>query len=212
MRFVILFLGALVLAMGFYLTGRRESAALVRMQPPASEVSSAPGALQKYWPVPEFSLQDRTGRPVTLGDLKGKVWAADFFYASCPGPCPMISSSLAEVQKSLGKAADVRLVSISTDPINDTPDALEAYAKRFHADDRWYFLTGDKEQLYKLANQGFKLSVTENPAAVGERIIHSTRVALVDRQGFVRGFYDGTDAEAIHRLTKDIGTLLGETP
>jgi protein SCO1/2 len=167
--------------------------------------------LSKLWPIPDFSLTDRTGRPVTLADLKGSVWAADFIYTTCPGPCPMLTKGLAQVQKALASNPDARFVSISSDPEKDTPEVLQQYATRFGATDRWFFLTGDKAGIYTLANQGFKLSVVEDRNGA-EPIIHSTKLVLVDRLGIVRGFYDGLSDEARTKMIRDFRRLLAEKP
>src|SRR5690606_30463241 len=133
--------------------------------------------LQRYWQLPDFSLTERSGRAVSLEDLKGKVWVADFFYSTCPGPCPMMTSRLSEIHKKLAADENVRVVSITTDPQKDTPEILQAYAKNFGASDRWLFLTGEKGAIFTLAEKGFKLSVTEDPGAP-EPIIHSTKLVL----------------------------------
>lgn len=166
--------------------------------------------LQKYWPAPDFTLTERSEKPVTLSDLKGKVWIADFFYTSCPGPCPMLTSRLSNLQKELANDPDVRLVSISSDPEKDTPAVLREYASHFGAGDRWYFLTGNKDTIYKLANDGFKLGLAEDKNAK-EPITHSTKLVLIDRSGTVRGFYDGVGGN-ITRLVTDIRTLEKEKP
>jgi protein SCO1/2 len=166
--------------------------------------------LGKYWSAPEFTLTERSGKPVSLADLKGKVWIADFFYTTCPGPCPMLTSRLSDLQKQLANDADVRLVSISSDPEKDTPEVLREYASHFGAGDRWLFLTGQKTAIYKLANEGFKLGLAEDKTAK-EPISHSTKLVLVDRAGTIRGFYDGVDGN-ISRLITDIRTLEKEKP
>lgn len=165
--------------------------------------------LENYKQVPDFQLTERSGKTVTLSDLKGKVWVADFFYASCPGPCPMISSRLSGLQDEALKDADVRLVSISTQPDTDTPEVLQAYAKKFHASDRWLFLTGDKMQIYNLANKGFLLTAAPQND-VQNPVIHSTKLALVDKAGNIRGYYDGTDNENTRKLLHDIKVLVRE--
>jgi protein SCO1 len=208
MRILTVLLGCGVALLAF-LTLRHPSSPLVRIQPPPGELQVQSEELPKLWPLPDFKLTERRGQTVALQDLKGKIWIADFIYTTCPGPCPLLSGRFGELQSQLAFAPDVRFVSISSDPENDTPEVLRAYAARFHATDRWLFLTGDKEQIHALANQGFKLSVVETPGAA-ERIIHSTRFALVDRQGFVRGVYDGLDAQASERLVADVRKLLGE--
>jgi protein SCO1/2 len=209
MRIVAVILGVLVLAVGYLSYLKTHGAPLVRIQPPPGEEQATPVELGRFWAIPDFALTDRSGKAVTLNDLRGKIWVADFVYTTCPGPCPMLSSRMAEIQKEVAFAPDVRLVSISTDPASDTPAVLETYAQRFHATDRWLFLTGDKAQIYALANQGFKLSVTEDRNSP-EPITHSTKLVLIDRQGIVRGFYDGMDAKTGERLVNDIRKLLGE--
>jgi protein SCO1/2 len=179
---------------------------------PEFVVAPAPDALQQtFWKLPDFSLTERSGQPVTLADLAGKVWVADFFYSSCPGPCPMLSSRLSDVQKQVGHDPRVRLVSISTDPKKDTPEVLRSYAERFHANERWLFLTGPKAAVLDLARDGFKLPFAEDPNAA-DPITHSTRLILVDQTGAIRGLYEGVGGEGIDRLVADIQRLLAAKP
>ena len=182
---------------------------------PAIEVMSpnvAPDQLQQtFWPLPDFALTERNEQPVTLADLKGKVWIADFFYTACPGPCPMLSSRLSDLQKELGDDDRVRLVSISTDPEKDTPAVLQQYAEKFHASDRWLFLTGSKAAIHELALNGFKLPFEENPGGA-EPIIHSTRLILVDQSGTIRGLYEGTAKAGSEQLLRDLRRLLDHQP
>lgn len=165
--------------------------------------------LQPLWTIPDFQLVERSGQQVSLADLKGRVWIADFFYTTCPGPCPMMTSRLSDLQKQLGSEADLRLVSISTDPAKDTPEVLKQYAQKFGASERWLFLTGDKEQIFRLANDGFKLSLVEDPSAA-EPITHSTKLVLIDRTGTVRGLYEGIGEEDTSRIVEDARRLLNE--
>ncbi|MGB8167811.1 MAG: SCO family protein [Chthoniobacteraceae bacterium] len=181
---------------------------------PVEVISSGPPPdqlQQTYWPVADFTLTERSERPVMLADLKGKVWVADFFYSTCPGPCPMLSSRLSELQEHVGNDERVRLVSISTDPEKDTPEVLRQYAQRFHASERWLFLTGPKAAIQELALNGFKLPFAENPAGP-EPIIHSTRLVLVDQAGTIRGLYEGADKDSAARLMRDLHRLLDSKP
>jgi protein SCO1/2 len=180
----------------------------------AIEIMSVPGTpapLQPYWKAPDFSLIERSGQALKSSDLAGQVWVADFFYTTCPGPCPMLSSRLSEVQKALGDEKDLRLVSISTDPEKDTPEVLRLYAERFKAGERWYFLTGPKETIFGVARDGFKLPIADAPGP-GEQITHSTRLILVDRSGMIRGFYEALDEASTANLVRDIRVLLKEPP
>jgi protein SCO1/2 len=197
-------LRALALVALLFLGGCKKGDPIEMLGPPPT-----PQALQKYWTLPGFSLTERSGQTVGLSDLAGKVWVADFIYTTCPGPCPVLTSHLAELQKAVGGEPDVRLVSISTDPEHDTPAVLKAYAEQYKAGPRWLFLTGNKDAIYSLARDGFKLPIA--PATSnGQAIVHSTRVALVDKTGAVRGFYDGVGDLASEGLVADIHRLLEE--
>jgi cytochrome oxidase Cu insertion factor (SCO1/SenC/PrrC family) len=118
--------------------------------------------LGNFGTVPEFALTERHGRQVTRNDLLDLVWVTNFFYTSCPDTCPLQSARLARLQRDFANDRDVRLVSISVDPEHDTPAVLQDYAQRFGADPaRWLFLTGDKAAIYRLAQEGFRLSVVD---------------------------------------------------
>jgi protein SCO1 len=179
-------------------------------------VDSAPkrdpnAPLPKYKSVPDFQLVERSGRPVTRDDLKGKVWVADFIFTTCSGPCPLISKRMSDLQKRVAARDGVRLVSITVDPENDTPDVLKKYADRFGASaDRWLFLTGEKSTVRALITNGFTLTAEDGTAPDSERVIHSTRLALVDKHGFIRGYYDGVGDLGIDDLVRDIERLLTE--
>lgn len=123
----------------------------------------------------------------------------------------MMTSRLSDLHKELKEDGDVRLVSISIDPAKDTPDILKQYAEKFGASERWLFLTGDKQEIFHLAKDGFKLTIAEDPSAA-EAITHSTKLALVDRTGTIRGFYEGAGEEDTHRIIEHIRRLLNEKP
>jgi cytochrome oxidase Cu insertion factor (SCO1/SenC/PrrC family) len=164
--------------------------------------------------VPDFQLTERSGRTVSRDDLKGKVWVAAFVFTRCAGPCSQISGAMAQLQNAVVSQKDVALVSITVDPEHDTPKVLTDYAAKFNADpDRWLFLTGEPAKVYSLIRDGFKLGVEQNEGTArtpGNEVMHSTRLALVDRQGEIRGYYDGTDADSLAKLKKKIALLLRE--
>lgn len=163
--------------------------------------------LTKYYPLPDFSLTDQTMRTVTLADLKGKVWIADFIFTSCGGMCPMMTDKMRKLADTL--PADIRLVSFTVDPERDTPKVLSAYAAEHGATgERWLFLTGDKKALYDLCMSGFKLALDESGGTPAEPITHSTRFVLVDREGNVRGYYSGEETTDLERLSADVKKLL----
>jgi protein SCO1 len=163
--------------------------------------------LTKFYALPDFALIDQTDKTVTLADLKGRVWVADFIFTNCGGTCPMMTEQMKKLQKSL--PAEIRMVSITVDPARDTSKALAAYAAEHGATrDRWLFLTGDKQALFDLCIKGFKLPLDETGGTPAEPIAHSTRFVLVDQQGEIRGYYSGTEEEELNRLSEDAKTLL----
>jgi protein SCO1/2 len=167
--------------------------------------------VSSYGMVPPFQLVNQNGQPFGSGQLAGKIWIADFIYTTCPGPCPMISSRMSELQKPLEKT-DVHLVSFSVDPDKDTPQVLRSYAEKLQADSgRWDFLTGAKSAIYDLSHDGFKLAVSDGSGEQGIPV-HSTRIVLVDRHGQIRGYYDATEADAVTKLLADTNHLLREQP
>jgi len=167
--------------------------------------------VSSYGTVPPFQLTNQNGQPFGSAQLSGKIWIADFIYTTCPGPCPMISSRMSEVQNPLEKT-DVHLVSFSVDPDKDTPRVLRGYAERLQAEPgRWDFLTGSKSSIYKLSHDGFKLAVSDGSDAQGIPV-HSTRIVLVDRHGEIRGYYDAMESDAITKLLADANHLLREQP
>jgi protein SCO1/2 len=175
------------------------------LTPPPGEATPQ-AALHPLWQVPDFTFTERSGRTVTRADLLGKVWVADFFYTTCPGPCPMMTSRLSALQEKLGDRPDVRLVSISLDPAKDTPEVLKQYAERFKAGANWLFLTGDKATTHALAREGFKTAVAEERNSP-EPITHGTKLSLIDRAGWVRGLYEGVGEDQTGHLLEDIARL-----
>ena len=170
--------------------------ALNSCHPPATP--GTPAADDHLYPVPDFKLTERSGKPVTKADLAGKVWVASFVFTRCPGPCPAVTATVARLQKDLAGEPGVRFVTFTVDPERDDPAELRKYADRYRADpERWLFVTGPEAEIHKLMTDGFKVGVTKKPAAKpGEEFDHSTRLVLVDKTGTVRGYYDGMAADS----------------
>jgi cytochrome oxidase Cu insertion factor (SCO1/SenC/PrrC family) len=167
--------------------------------------------VSSYGRVPAFELINQYGQRFGSTQLLGKIWIADFIYTTCPGPCPMISSRMSELQKPLEKT-DVHLVSFTVDPARDTPQILRGYAEKLQAEpDRWDFLTGSQSAIYGLSRNGFKLAISDGDEEKGIPV-HSTRMILVDRHGEIRGYYDAAEADGMTRLLADTNHLLREQP
>ena len=154
--------------------------------------------------LPDFSLTDQRGTPFALSDLQDKVWVADFIFTSCGTICPPMTIEMARLQDEF-VAEDVHFVSFSVDPERDTPEVLTRYADYYGADNnRWSFLTGQKEAIYQLAHDAFNLAAGHR----GSEILHSTRFVLVDQNQQLRGYYESRSPGSLQQLRKDIKTLL----
>jgi len=157
--------------------------------------------------VPEFTLTERSSREVRNQELAGQIWIADFVYTTCGGICPIMTQKMRTLQDKLPE--EIRLVSFSVDPETDTPAVLTEYANKFGADPkRWLFLTGNRESLYTLSKDGFKLAVENTGGTEVEPITHSSRFAIVDRQGRIRGYYSMDDPAELEHIIRDAKSLL----
>lgn len=160
--------------------------------------------------IPEFSLIDESGNSFKRENLNGKVYVADYFFTTCQSICPVMSDQLERVAGKFSNEKDFLIVSHTVDPETDTPEVLKQYAAKHQAvAGRWIFLTGEKEDLYNLARQGYLLDARESFGG-DEDFIHTQNFALVDKRGRIRGFYDGTSEEQVNQLMKDIPYLLEE--
>ncbi len=195
--------------------------AIVFVRPP----SPAEAEIDPLYTVGDFTLTKSDGRSISRSDLLGKVWIASFVFTRCTGPCPQVSGTMARLQGELADQPDVRLVTFTVDPERDDPGELSRYAEHFGADPRrWLFLTGKEADVHRLLREGFRVPVEKNAdGRPGEEIMHSPKLAVVDRQGRVRGYYDGIrdtrdpDFEKVfednlRRLRAKVASLLSEQP
>ncbi|MBI3865633.1 MAG: DUF420 domain-containing protein, partial [Planctomycetia bacterium] len=170
---------------------------------------------QKYtWDpegVEDFSLTECHGQTVTKADLLGKPWVACFIFTRCAGAnfCPRVSEQMRLLQDRL-QGVDVRLVTITVDPDRDTPEDLLRYAEHLRADpQKWWFLTGDKQVIYRLIRRSFRMLVGEARDPIpGFEIEHSLELMHVDAKGVVRGRYNAQDDVAMAKLRR---VLRGKT-
>ena len=169
-----------------------------------AESTNALSEFAVHQQLPDFSLTDQFGASFALSDLQDKVWVADFIFTSCGTICPPMTIEMARLQDEFA-AEDLHFVSFSVDPERDTPEVLFRYADYYGADgNRWSFLTGQKEAIYQLAQDGFSLAAGHR----GSEILHSTRFVLVDQNQQVRGYYDSRSKAHLQQLRQDMQTLL----
>jgi protein SCO1/2 len=163
-----------------------------------------------YHTIPEVELTAQNGKPFSTASYNGKVSLTDFFFASCQGICPRMTTQLTRVQNAFRNNPDFKIVSYTVDPARDTAEFLQQYAEMFNADTaQWKFVTGPKKELYDLARYGYFLPV-EPGNGDSEDFIHSDQFVLVDRKSHIRGYYNGTDSTAVDSLIADIKVLLKE--
>ncbi len=164
--------------------------------------------------VDTFSFYNQDGKLITQKDVAGKVYVAEYFFATCRGICPKMNENMTKVYQAYQGNPDVLILSHTVDPKNDTVAALKAYSRRFNADARqWMFLTGTKKRLYEMALESYLISAVDStrPANIEEAFIHDKHFVLVDKHGRLRGrFYDGLERSQLDTLISDIHLLLEE--
>lgn len=175
----------------------------------AARSGPEPSDLPVLQEVSGFTLTDQHGRQVSLKDLRGSIWVADFIFTRCSGPCPRMTMGMKRLQDVFDEAPDVKLVSFTVDPDYDTSEILRDYAEGYGADpDQWVFLTGEAKKIRTMAREDFLLGTPE--ASKGDPIIHSNYFVLIDDLGRVRGYYHGVDEKDRARLSADIRKLRGD--
>lgn len=163
-----------------------------------------------YHTIPDFSLVDQDSSIITQDILRGKIAVADFFFTSCPTICPVMKVQMLRVYQKYQGNPEVVLMSHSIDPEFDTVAVLRDFAERLEVTSTtWHFLTGKKEEIYKLGENGYIVTASEDAAAPGG-FIHSGAFVLIDKDKRIRGLYDGTETEQVDKLMLDMDILLKE--
>ncbi|HIB36517.1 SCO family protein [Mesonia sp.] len=168
--------------------------------------------------VPNFKFVDQEGDSISNQDYKGKVYVVDFFFTTCPTICPKMTENMMRLQKKFRANPNFAIASFSINPENDSPEVLKEYANSYGVKNpNWHFLTGDRDKIYELANEGFNLYVEENSAVKGN-FQHSGYFALVDQEGYLRSrldqfgnpviAYNGLEDDDLKMLKEDINQLL----
>ncbi|MDG1502333.1 MAG: SCO family protein, partial [Ulvibacter sp.] len=168
--------------------------------------------------VPAFDFINQDSQAITNDFYKGKVYVVEFFFSSCTTICPIMNRNMLQVSQEFASQENFGIASISIDPSFDTPQVLKAYASRYKATHpNWNFLTGDKDTIHKLSNEGFKLFAAQDKDEI-DGFSHSGLFALIDQNGVVRSrkdkhgnplfYYNGLEQESIDMLIQDIKKLL----
>lgn len=179
--------------------------------------STRPAApLPHFGRVPSFALTAQSNEPFSTASMLGHVSVVDFVFTRCTSSCPRLTARMGEVQRYLASsglpASDVRLVSFSVDPDNDTPPVLAEYASKAHADRaRWTFVTGAADDVMKAVVLGFKVSAARvAKGADDQEVVHGDWFVLVDRAGDIRGYYPTAEDAEMKTLVADVTRLARE--
>ena len=176
--------------------------------------------LVKIGPVPKFELTNQDNVKISNDFYKGKVYVLEFFFATCPSICPKMNANMVTLQNAFFGNPNFGIVSITIDPVHDTPAVLKEHAKLLGVkSSNWNFLTGDHDYIYNLSNKGFNIYVGENSKVAGG-FEHSGLFALIDKNGNIRCrkddygnpilYYDGLEKKGIRDIQQDIQALLKE--
>ena len=160
-----------------------------------------------YHTIPDFEFTDQTGSTIDQELFKGKIYVADFFFATCPTICPKMATHLLQVQKKFEDKEDFLILSHTVNPEHDNVEVLAEYAKEVHANnDIWHFVTGEKEKIYDIAFKGYFANAQPDSIAPGG-FLHSQMLFLIDRKGHIRGLFDGTSTTEMELLIDAIDAL-----
>ncbi|MEH6406130.1 MAG: SCO family protein [Leeuwenhoekiella sp.] len=170
-------------------------------------VDSTVQDVKKYHRIADFKLVNQNGDTITQADYDGKIYVADFFFTTCQTICPIMTDHMKQIQEKLKDDDEVKLLSHTVIPETDTVAQLKRYAIEKGVDDsKWNLVTGPKKEIYDLARKSY-LAVKTQGNGDKYDMIHTENFMLIDREKRIRGFYDGTDPEAIEKLLNDIETL-----
>ena len=159
--------------------------------------------------IPSFSFIDQDSNTVTNKTFEGKIYVADFFFTSCPSICPIMTKQMKRMYDYFKDENKLMFISHSIDTRHDSVPVLKAYSSKLNIDDKkWRFITGDKDEIHALANDYFNVAYEDQDAPGGYD--HSGKIILVDPDGHIRSFCEGTDPESVDGFIKDIENLLKE--
>ena len=168
--------------------------------------------VKKFHKIAPFSFTNQNGKKVTEQDYNNKIYVADFFFTTCPTICPKMTENMGQLQNEFLEDSQIKFISFSVTPQIDSVQQLKKYAiEKGVNDSKWNLVTGNKKEIYSLARKSY-LAVKDDGDGGQFDMIHTENFILVDPEKRIRGFYDGTDIEAMNTLITDISILKEEFP
>lgn len=163
-----------------------------------------------YHTIPAFKMLDQDSTLTDNSRFNGHIYVADFFFTSCPSICPIMQKNMLKLFKEFKDERDIAFLSYTIDPLHDTPAKLKKYSRQLGVDGKkWYFVTGNRDSTYVLAEKGYYATAKSDSTAPGG-FVHSGGLILVDKERRIRGIYDGTQEEEVDKLSQDLKLLQAE--
>ena len=176
----------------------------------AELVDSTVQFVRKYHKIGDFKLINQNGDTITQKDYQDKIYVADFFFTTCLTICPIMTDHMVQIQDKIKDDPEILLLSHSVFPVADSVPVLKKYAQEKGViDAKWNLVTGDKKQIYELARKSYLATKSTGDGGKYD-MVHTENFVLVDKKSQIRGFYDGTNPEAIDQLMEDILILKAE--
>ncbi len=162
--------------------------------------------------VQPFSFLKHDGKTVSQSDIKNRVYVAEYFFTTCKGICPKMNKNMKVIYDQFKSNNNFLVISHTVNPDTDSLPIMKHYADSLGASpENWWFVTGSKENLYKAARESYLLDDPKNSSkSISDQFLHTQFFTLVDRQGRVRGVYDGIKKEEVDQLIHDIQELINE--
>lgn len=158
--------------------------------------------------IPDFSFLNQNGEVITNKKFEGKIYVADFFFATCPGICPKLTKNMGLLQEKYLYDDAIQLLSHTVMPWNDSVLVLQEYAEKYGVLDRkWNLLTGNQQELYNIVRNGYFADEDFLKTKDKDEFIHTENFILVDGEGYIRGLYNGTIEFDVKRLMRHIELL-----
>ena len=158
-----------------------------------------------------FKLLNQENIIFSEKDIEGKICVADFFFTTCPGICPKMTTSMSYIQKEFINDNEILLLSHSVNPEKDNVSVLKQYAKEKKVEfKRWKLLTGNKNEIYDLGRKYYFIEEDEGIKKGNDVFLHTENFILLDKKRYIRGIYNGLDPNSIQDLIRDIKVLKNE--
>lgn len=158
--------------------------------------------------IPKFQLINQNGDTITNNDYTGKIYIADFFFTTCPGICPKLTKHMKILEDLYSNNDQIKFLSYTVMPWHDSVSVLNEYGKRYDIkSEKWNLVTGEKEEIYRVARDGYFADNSFKAQESVNEFIHTENFYLIDKRGKIRGVYNGTLEIEIERLKRHIITL-----